>query len=439
MKRLILSASFLLLCVLASAQHVQVKKTPFIAKSGTIFNVNTSVALNTKTGQTLIVWERVNGDSHTILGRLMDAQGKPVGAEFVLVPYTKASHPSVAYNSTKNEFLLAYDDNPNFALVVTSIYIQRLTQAGKLNGSLLRVTADSLSSTLVNYLPKVVFNPKTNSYVLLWIREIRNATQEGPNNGLVAVPITAGAALGGSIVVVRPTIIDSGRVLEPILLDATFHPTTGKLILGYVQHISGTGLTQVNYSLGNVNANLAGISNGNFTKINANPVNVSGFVWGLKFAFQSTGVGFVVFVDNGNTKRRTIDATGKLTGSSVAAFHSPKANTKLFYPTVVLTNGAAGVRGLLLAVQDPLSTSGLATVWVQAVDGNGLPLGAALKVDTTSATETAFGSQLVALPQAVTSTSYHFADFYALTQFTSPGQTYQASGINLLAITLTFP
>lgn len=430
---------FLMLPLLAYSQHVQVAKSTFIAKSGTLFNLNTSIALNSKSGQTLVVWERVNNADHSIFGRLLSSQGKTAGGEFLLMTGPNASHPSVVYNPVKNEFLMSYDDNPTFSLKHTDIYLQRLTALGKKTGTLVKATTDTVSAPMVNYLPKLVFNPKTSNYLVIWIREIVNITQGLDNNGMMGVVVTPTGTLGGSVVMIRPTVEDSPNLLDPIALDAVIHPVTGRLILGYVQHVTGTSAGQFNYYFGNLDPKLAGISDANFSKINTNAINTTQFVWGLKLAFQSTGTGFLVFVDTSNMKRRKIDATGKLFGPAAIAFHSPKNNTKLFYPGLILTNGANGLRGLLLGVQDPFSSSGAATIWVQPLDANGLALGPAVKVDTTDSTNTAFGSQLQALPQPPTATTYRFIDLYALTQFTSPGQTFQASGINLLNLTVTFP
>lgn len=440
MKKPVLAILFLaLLPILAFAQHVQVAKSAFIPKSGTLYNLNATVALNSRSGQTLVVFERVNAADHTLFGRLLTSQGKPAGAEFQLVAGPNASHPQVVYNPVKNEFLLSYDDNPTFTLKHTDIYLQRLTALGKINGAPVKATTDTISSPMVNYLPKLIFNPKTSNYLLFWIREIVNITQGDTNNGMVGVVVTPVGTLGGNVILIRHTVIDSSHLLEPIALDATIHPITGKLLMGYVQHITGTSAGQFNYFYGNLDAKLANIVETNFTKINTAPIIATQFVWGFKMAFQSTGVGFLVFVDNSNMKRRKIDATGKIASSGVVVFHPPKNNTKLFYPGLVLTNGANGVRGLLMGVQDPFSASGVATIWVQPIDANGLAIGPSVKVDTTDSVNTAFGSNLQSLPQPVTSTTYRFIDLYALTQFTSPNQTFQASGLNLLNLTVTFP
>src|SRR5262249_11911683 len=193
-------------------------------------------------------------------------------------------------------------------------------------GGFLTVTTDSISSTLVNYLPRLIFNPSKSNYNLIWIREIMNISQSGPNNGMVGIVITPSATLGGPITFIRQTVLDNGALLEPVLLDGLVHPTTSKLEIGLVQAIPGTSSGQVNYFLAIFNPDYTGITDSSFSKVNTAPFNVTGFVWGLKMSFQSTGTGFLVYIDNANVKRRKLNSLGKLGGPSVPAFHPPKSN-----------------------------------------------------------------------------------------------------------------
>lgn len=437
MKKIFFVIAFSMMAGVLLAQSVQIQKSTFVPGGTGIYNLNESVATNTKTGQTLVVWENVNGVVHQINAKVLNSAGKPLGPQFVLVAGPSAAHPSVVYNPVRNEFLLGYDSNPTFSLVQTNIFIQRLNSNGRKVGAFLLVTSDTVSAGLVNYLPRLIFNPKKANYNLIWIREIMNISQAGPNNGMVGIVITPTATLGGSVTVIRPTVLDNGSLVEPVLLDGVVHPITGKLECGFVQAIAGTSSSQVNYFLAIINPDYTGISDSSFTKINTAPFNVSGFVWGLRMSFQSTGTGFLVFVDNANVKRRALNSTGHLGGPATPAFHSPKNNTKLLYPVLAMTNGAAGLRGILIGTQNPFNANGLVTVWCQPIDGNGLALGPSVKVDTTSATTTALGGGTIAFPQPITSPTYRFGHLYALTSFIAPGQTFQGSALEMLNLTLS--
>src|SRR5262249_15592072 len=137
MKKFILFLAFSLVGNVLLAQSIHVQKSTFVPGGTNIYNLNEAIATNTKTGQTLVVWENVNRMVHQINAKVLNSAGKPTGPQFVLVPGPSAAHPSVVYNPVRNEFLLAYDSNPNFNLVQTNIFIQRLNFNGRKVGGFL--------------------------------------------------------------------------------------------------------------------------------------------------------------------------------------------------------------------------------------------------------------------------------------------------------------
>jgi hypothetical protein len=172
-------------------------------------------------------------------------------------------------------------------------------------------------------------------------------------------------------------------------------------------------------------------------QVNASPVLLSnGFSWSARLAFTTNTAGLLFFVDSGNIQRRKIDAAGNLSGPPLTAFRPPKNNTALFYPSVAFTTVNSVRRGILLAVQSPFSETGKAELWAQPLDATGAPLGGPIKVDTTADNDTALSSQIVALPPAKNMTGFRFSGFYTVAQFTSPGQTFQSSGIVKLNLTI---
>jgi hypothetical protein len=440
MKRFLMLLVVLVFCAVAEAQPVQAQKSTFIAKESSTFHANQIVATNTRTGVTLIVWERVSSSGRLILGRLLNAKGIPASPRFTIVDLTRASHPSVAYNPTRNEFLLAFDDNPSLQLGRSDINVMRLNAQGRpISGTTIRATTDSISSTMANFSPKLVFNPRTNSYVLLWLREIINSDQaDDGNNGLVGVQLTGGGTLNGSAVLLQKTIIEENRLLGPIAQDTTFHPSNNKLLISSVQIKPESSGRNANYFLGTINADLSGVSTSSFAQVNSAAVDLSGgFAWGSKIAFPTNTIGLLFFVDTSNIRKRKIDAAGKLTGAVITALRPPKNNTRLFYPSVAFNTVNSLRRGILLAVEGPFSEAGAATLWAQTLDGNGAPIGAPVKVDTTGATDTAITSTLLGLPAVPNMTGFRFSGFYTLAEFTTPGQSFTNSG--LVKLNLTIP
>jgi hypothetical protein len=435
---------FVLLAILfittaaAIAQPIQVQKSTYVAKENNIFHANQVAATNTKTGMTLVVWERVTSSSRQISGRILNNRGAAAQASFTILTDPRAAHPAIIYNPTANEFLLTYDDNPNIQLSHSDVYVMRLNAQGRPIGSAAKITTDSVSTAMANFSPKLAFNSRNSSYAVLWLREVINSGQaDDGTNGLVGALLSSNASLNGAPVLLQKTTIESNRLWEPIPQDALFHPGNGKLLVVYVQIRTGTSGSQADYVLGTLDPNLSGVNSGNFVQVNPSPVLLSGsFSWGSRIAFATNTAGMLFYVDTNNIQRRKIDAAGNLTGPPLTAFRPPKNNTKLFYPAVAFTTVNSLRRGILLGLENPFSETGAANVWAQPLDATGAPLGAPMKVDTTASNDTALTAQIVALPPAKNMTGFRFAGFYTLAQFTSPGQTFQSAGIVKLNLTI---
>src|SRR4029453_14303061 len=114
-----------------------------------------------------------------------------------------------------------------------------------------KVTTDTISAAMANFLPKLAFNSKTGNYGLVWLREILMSSQIAEkNNGLVGTVLTGSTLAPGTIGLISNTVIEGASgFLWPIPLAFTYHPTNGKAIIGYVQVVSGTNSTQANYTL----------------------------------------------------------------------------------------------------------------------------------------------------------------------------------------------
>ncbi len=439
MKRyFVLLAILLISAAAANAQPIQVQKSTYIAKEDNTFHANHVVATNTKTGMTLVIYERVTASSRQISGRILNNRGAAAQESFTIISDPNAAHPAIVYNPTANEFLLAYDDNPQVQLKHSDIYVMRLNAQGRPASGATKITADSVSTAMANFSTKVAFNSRNNSYVVLWLREVINQGQaDDGTNGLVGALVASNGTLNGSPLLLQKTVIESSRLWEPIPQDVQFHPGNGKLLVVYVQIRTGTSGSQADYALGTLDPSLSGVTSSNFAQVNPSPVILSNnFAWGARIAFTTNAAGLLYFVDSNNIERRKIDAAGNLTGSPLTAFRPPKNNSKLLFPSVAFTTVNNLRRGILLAVENPFSETGAANMWAQPLDATGAPLGGPVKVDTTASNDTALNTQVVALPAAKNLNGFRFSQFYILAQFTAPGQTFQSSGIVKLNLTI---
>jgi hypothetical protein len=439
MKRFTILLAVLLFSAVLEAQSIQIQKSTFIGKEANTFHANQTVATNTHTGMTLVVWERVTSSSREILGRLINSKGIPGSPRFTIVPVGNVAHPAVIYNPTRNEFLLSYDDNPQVQLAHSDIYVLRLNAQGRPSGTASKVSTDSVSAAMSNFNPRFVFNPRTSSYVLLWLRELANSGQaDDGTNGLVGAQLTGGGSVNGSAVLLQKTVIESNRLWGPIPLDAAFHPNNNKLLVSTVQIQSGTQGARANYYLGTMNGDFSGISNSTFAQVNTAQIDITGgFAWGTRIVFLTNTAGMLYFVDTANIRRRKIDASGNLSGPLITAYRPPKNNTRLFFPAVAFSTVNSIRRGILLAIENPFSESGAATLWAQPLDANGAAFGAPVKVDTTASNDTAITTQIIPLPSLPNLPGYRFSALYTVAEFTTPGQNFQNSG--LVKLNLTIP
>lgn len=423
------------------AQSVRVQKSQLVPIETGVFHANQAAALNTKTGQTLLVWQRLTSSTSNIMGRIVNVQGNPVGDAFQINTTIAVSHPDVTYNPVRNEFMVAYDDNPNTQLRVSNIILRRLNGQGHPAAEEVKVTVDAISTTMANFFPKLAFNPNTNGYAAVWLREIVNSGQStSGNNGMVGELISFSGAPGPNVVVLFKTVMEGNRLWGPITMDVRFDPANKKLLVVLVQVLSGTGGTQANYSFGTLDPGLSSVTSASFAKINNAPLQLTqGFAWGAKLALFDKLPGFVFFTDSANIKRRKIDLQGKLSGAQAVAFKAPKNNTRLVYPSVAFATNAKGTRGVLLATQDAFRDSGQATTWAQVLNSDGLPLGAPSKVDTTGTTDTAISGIMTPMTSKPKDTFFRFTSFYTLVAFTAPGQTFTNSGVVKLNLNVTVP
>ncbi|MFC1879138.1 hypothetical protein ACFLZW_04435 [Chloroflexota bacterium] len=127
-----------------------------------------SVAYNTFNSQFLVVWEHeYSGTDHDIYARRIDGDGTPLGIDLVVSQHSAyESAPVVAYNSTLNQYMVAwvYHVDVGGGSYVDRIYAQRLDTNGALIGG--HVVVGSSAGNAIA--PHLVYNPITQQYLLAW-------------------------------------------------------------------------------------------------------------------------------------------------------------------------------------------------------------------------------------------------------------------------------
>ncbi|MCU0599777.1 MAG: hypothetical protein MUE70_11050 [Desulfobacterales bacterium] len=131
-----------------------------------------SAAYNSATDQYLVTWyDNRNIGNTDIYGQIVNANGSLSGGNLVICNDANYQHnPSVAYNSSANQYLVAWHDNRNGN---ADIYGQRVNANGSLSGGNF-VICDAANT---QDSPSVAYNSSANQYLVAW-KDHRNGNAD---------------------------------------------------------------------------------------------------------------------------------------------------------------------------------------------------------------------------------------------------------------------
>lgn len=143
--------------------------------------IDASVAYNARANQSLVVWEgtAATGDVE-IFGRIVDAQGAPVGNQFAISDMGDgsadfdAAQPAAAYNPRTNQYMVVWRGDDNIAPLVDEefeIFAQRLDAAGAQVGANDQRISDLGTNGLTTFAaarPSVAYNVVSNEFLAVW-------------------------------------------------------------------------------------------------------------------------------------------------------------------------------------------------------------------------------------------------------------------------------
>uniref|UniRef100_A0A540VEF0 S8 family serine peptidase n=1 Tax=Litorilinea aerophila TaxID=1204385 RepID=A0A540VEF0_9CHLR len=123
-------------------------------------------------GRYLVVWERgLDMGERALVGMLLNADGTPATGPITVTQNVAAYQPAVAYNSSAQEFLIAWVQGPEISSGnIHEVMVQRLNTQGALLGTpiTLRTAGENDDNSYVST-PKVVYNSTRNEYLVAWI------------------------------------------------------------------------------------------------------------------------------------------------------------------------------------------------------------------------------------------------------------------------------
>lgn len=131
------------------------------------------VAWGSSTNQFLVVWEdyRSYGRGADIFGRMVGADGKPVGTTDTMISGTGATSddyaPAVAWGATTRQYLVVWSDYRNDASRGADIYGRRVTAAGAPTGGDFCV-GNGPWATANDKAPAIAWSSAANQFLVVW-------------------------------------------------------------------------------------------------------------------------------------------------------------------------------------------------------------------------------------------------------------------------------
>jgi hypothetical protein len=155
----------------------------FVISNGITDQYHPSVAYDTVNQRYLVAWEDYRNTGTTvgdIYGQLLDEEGKfygtATGVNFVISNATYyQSTPSVAYDSANQRYLVAWQDYRNYATTVYDIYGQLIDKEGKFYGTAPDVNFVISNETHDQASPTVAYDRANQKYLVAWT-DNRSAT-----------------------------------------------------------------------------------------------------------------------------------------------------------------------------------------------------------------------------------------------------------------------
>jgi hypothetical protein len=404
MKKLALFIISILLvtCVYAGSPTISVKSKKQIRLTDFAYELEKS--FNTLTGETLVIWLQNDG---RLIGALISPKGKLVGKAFLLVNNLMFG-ASIAFNPSTQEYFVAYGPFDRSIVPYGSIFAVRLDQHGKRIGNEITVVEgvkpEKPNDLGDNAFPHLIFNPKTNGYIMIWER----------TEGIAAALLDKDGKLTSPIQIVKKNpgpngYYDDQRSWHGRIYDVEWLAPANKLLVVFGQRFTdqppgGTG-GQADDFLAVLDPLLQ--RQAKVSKINTDPLFLGIGGSGLAvLGILPDGSACVFFADNEIVKGRTINSKGKFTSALFPAFSGP-VDAPLYDSTVALSTTNLGTVGLLMAYRGTPSGVAGQNFYAQVIDGHGRPIGDPQKIEDHTQVE-GFQSLLFALPRKQTDTRFEY-------------------------------
>jgi hypothetical protein len=417
---------FLILVLLPTlAFAISVERTVLVPRQPGIFAANVHAALNARTTNTLVIWEKHPGThaGHSIWGMLLSRNGTPTGNPFQIVAGPNTYFPDLIYNPDTDQFLLVYSNETN-AIGRFELLAQTLGANGDRIGAPIRVSISTdRQKDLANYLQGVVYDPATKGYVIVWWRYKFGNSAGVEEEGLY------GAVLNSNLSIRQPAIRmisfqrNGSQVLGPYVTDIAMHSPSTKLLIAGYSLTSQPGFF-MQYFVAKADPTL---QNPEIVLTKLRDGLSSGAAPHVNLMFLQSSQMAAQFAEGDGLKIRKINPNGSPIGPVTFFLNDPAKNIPVEFPdSASSSQGSSEIA--TVSLDDSITMTG--RLFLQLSNADGVPNGPAAEIQ--SGFDGTRPPVIVALPEAPQKYAVIYAEGM---QLSSPPGPNESSGLVLLKVT----
>ncbi|MCI0617744.1 hypothetical protein L0244_32630 [bacterium] len=359
------------------AYAISVDRTVLVPRQPGIFTANVRAALNSRTTNTLVIWEKHPGNhpGHSIWGIMLSRSGTPAGTAFQIVAGPNTYFPDVVYNPDTDQFLLVYSNetSPNGRFEVQA---QTLGANGDRIGSPIRVSISTdAQKSVANYTQGVVYDRETKGYVVLWWR-YKFGEASGVEEGLYGSVLNSNLTIRKPAVKMFPFLRNGTQVAGPYVTDVTIHSPSKKVLIGGYTISSQPGFF-VQYFVAKADPTLEKPQIV-LTKLK-NELS-SGAAPHVDLMLLQEEQMAAHFVEGNGLKIRKINPNGAPIGPVTFFLNDPARNIPVEFPDSAFSSRDGRTEIATVALDDSITMTG--RLFLQISNAQGVPNGQAIEIQS---------------------------------------------------------
>jgi hypothetical protein len=400
-----------------------VDRTVLVPRQAGVFTANVHAALNTRTTNTLVTWEQHPGthSGHSIWGMLLSRNGTPAGTAFQIVSGPNTYLPRTIYNPDTDQFLLVYSNetSPNGRFEVLA---QTLGANGDRVGPTVRVSlAADVPKNFSNYVQGIVYDAATKGYVIVWWH-YRVGNAFAPDEGVYGAVLNSNLSIRKPAVRLFPFQRNGDQILGPYVTDMAIHASSKKLLIGGYT-ISSTPGFFFQYFAAKADPTLA---NTQITLTKLKDGLSSGAAPDVDFMILQSNQLSAQFVEGDGLKTRKINDNGAPIGAVTFFMNDPARTIPLEFPDSALSSqGSSEV--VTVAQDDSITMTG--RLFLQISDATGVPRGSSIEIQ--SGFDGTHPPVIVSLPESAQKYAVLYIEGM---QLSSPPGANESSGLVILRV-----